>query len=668
MSNKRAHRRAARLWKQISYHDYRYYVLDDPEISDSEYDALKEELRQIEAEYPELVTPDSPTQRIGAEPRRELGAVRHETPMLSLEAIHDDESFQRFYNRAQDELRKKRIELVAEPKYDGLSVELVYERGLLVSGSTRGDGRTGEDITDNVKTIREVLLRLRSDQTSIPRRLVVRGEVYIAKADFRRFNKEQEKADGRTFANPRNLAAGSLRQLNPKITAERPLRIYFWEMAPSSSNRPASHFGCLQKMKQLGLKTNPLCRRLGDVTEATAWYAAMAKKRDRLSYEIDGCVFKIDRIRHQQRLGERTTSPRWAVAWKFPPRIRTTRISKIEVQVGRTGALTPVATLEPVDIGGVEVTHVSLHNQDEIDRKDIRVGDYVEVERAGDVIPHVVRVIEGKRTGKERRWRLPKRCPVCGGRAKKSEGEAVARCISAVCPAQLEGRIKHFGSRRAMDIDGLGNHLVAQLVAGGLVADVADLYSLSVDELTELDRIGRTSATNLVSAIDRTRRKVSFPRFLCALGIPGVGRALATTLASEFGSLDELLEADREKLEEVEGIGPALATSIVEWFQERRNRKLLRKLGKYGVMPSKEQRSRHLQGKAFVLTGTLQSMTRDEAKEAIAMQGGRATSSISGATDYLVMGRNPGATKLREARIHRTNTLDERAFLAVLRR
>jgi DNA ligase (NAD+) len=666
-SHTRAHHRAAGLRKKIAYHDYRYYVLDDPEISDSEYDALKDELRQIEANYPELVTPDSPTQRVGAEPRQELGTVTHETPMLSLETAQDEESIQRFYSRCQDELGKAHINLVGEPKYDGLSVELVYERGLLVSGSTRGDGRIGEDVTDNIKTIREVPLRLRSDHTSIPRHLVVRGEVYIAKAAFRRFNKEQEKVGGRTFANPRNFAAGSLRQLDPRITAERPLQIYFWEMAPTSSKRPASHFQCLQKMKELGLKTSSLCTRTEDVEEAMAWHSAIEQKRDSLPYEIDGCVFKVDSDQDQRKLGERSTSPRWAVAWKFPARRRTTRIRKIDAQVGRTGALTPVATLDPVDIGGVQVTHVSLHNQDEIDRKDIRIGDFVEIERAGDVIPHVVRVITSKRKGNERRWRLAKRCPVCGGRVVKPVGEAVARCVSATCPAQLEGRLKHFGSRRAMHIDGLGDHIAAQLVARGLVVDVADLYGLSVDELTQLERVGPRSARNLVDAIDASRKNISFARFLYALGIPGVGRALATTLASEFRSLDELVGADLTDLQGIEGIGPELATNIVEWFREKKNRRLLRKLAKCGVKPKRERRSRRLQGKTFVFTGTLESMTRDEAHEAIDKQGGRATSSISKATDYLVIGRSPGITKLHQAQIHRTKTLDERAFLALLR-
>ena len=666
MSKARARRRAAELRKRISYHDYRYYVLDDPEISDSEYDALMKELRRIEDEYPELLTPDSPSRRVGAKPREELGTVPHETSMLSLEAVYDELSLRRFYDRVRAELRTKRIALVAEPKYDGLSVELVYERGLLVSGSTRGDGRVGEDVTDNVKTIREVPLRLRSGRTAMPRHLVVRGEVYIAKADFQKFNKAQDKAGGRTFANPRNLAAGSLRQLSSQVTAERPLRIYCWEMAPASSNRPASHFECLHKMKLLGLKTNPICQRFEDIDKVVAWYAAMTRKRDLLPYEIDGCVFKVDRIQDQQRLGERSASPRWALAWKFAPRSRTTRILKIEAQVGRTGALTPVATLDPVEIGGVRVTHVSLHNQDEIDRKDIRVGDHVEVERAGDVIPHIVRVIKSKRSGKERKWHLPKRCPVCGGQVVKPEGKAVARCISPTCPAQLEGRIELFGSRRAMDIDGLGSHLIAQLVDRGLVGDVADLYRLSIDDLTELDRIGAKSAQNLVREIEASRDRVSFARFLYALGIPGVGRAFAGMLAAHFRSLDELAGVDRETLEAVEGVGPALAESVVAWFQNKQNRKLLQKLARYGVKPSKMRRSSRLRGKTFVFTGALQSMTRDEAKEAIDMRGGRASASVSGATDYLVVGKNPGAHKLRDAEAHDTQTLDERAFLTLL--
>jgi DNA ligase (NAD+) len=535
MSRQDAARRARELRAEIAFHDHRYYVLDAPVIADEDYDRLRAELAAIEQRWPDLITADSPTQRVGGPPRTELGTVVHGTPMLSLEAVHEPSEFRRFYDRCRAELGRRQVPLVAEPKYDGVSVEVVYDDGVLSFAGTRGDGHTGEDVTANVRTIREVALRLQPD-ARVPHRLVARGEVYVPIEDFHRFNRRHEAQGEAGFANPRNMAAGSLRQLDPQVTAARPLRIWFWEMAPGSTDRPASHWQCLARLADLGLKTNPLTTRIAAPGEAAAWYERLGARRDTLGYEIDGCVFKVDNVADQARLAVRATSPRWAVAWKFPARQRTASIRAIRAQVGRTGALTPVADLEPVAIGGVEVSRVNLHNQDEIDRKDIRVGDHVIVERAGDVIPHVVQVDRERRTGHERRWRLPSRCPACGGPVVTPPSEAVARCTNPSCPAQRRERIRRFADRHGLDIDGLGDSVVTQLVDRGLVTDVGDLYQLTPADLTALDRVGPRTARNLVHAIDQSRHRVTLARLLYGLGIPSVGRALAATLAARFGS------------------------------------------------------------------------------------------------------------------------------------
>ena len=670
MTKVEARKRARELREQIAYHDYRYYVLDDPVVSDVEFDELERELLAIEERYPDLVTPDSPSRRVGGPPREELGTVRHSTPMRSLDSLMDEADVRRFYERCLRELGRERVALVGEPKYDGLSVELVYEDGELRVASTRGDGLLGEDVTENIKTIREVPLRLRADRGRAPRRVIARGEVYIPISDFAAFNRRREEAAEKTFANPRNMAAGSLRQLDPKITAERPLRIFFWELVAGSSARPETQWECLQAMQRMGLRTNDKATRLPDLDAAIDWFARIGAQRDRLEYEIDGCVFKVDSLADQAELGIKSSSPRWAVAWKFPPRQRTTRIVAIEAQVGRTGALTPVAQLEPIQLGGVTVANVSLHNQDEIDRKDIRVGDWVLVERAGDVIPHVVQVIVDRRTGREKRYRLPHHCPVCGGEAVKPPGEAITRCVNTSCPAQVKERIRHFGSRGAMDIDGLGDKLVDQLVERGLVRDVAALYDLTVERLIELERLAEKSAQNLIDAIAASRRGVSLGRLLHALGIPGVGRAVAAELAGHFGSLEALAEATEEVLLEMPGIGPTLATSIHAWFADRHNRELLRRLRARGVAPEAAPAAATaggpLAGKTFVVTGALESMSREEAEEAIRARGGRATGSVSKTTDYLVAGASPGASKMKAAEKHGTEVIDERALLALL--
>ncbi|MFW6154248.1 MAG: NAD-dependent DNA ligase LigA [Planctomycetota bacterium] len=662
MTKSEARRRAADLRQQIEYHNYRYYVLDDPEITDAEYDDLKAELKAIEEAYPDLVEPDSPTQRVGGEPREAFGTIRHETPMLSLDAISadDEKAFRRFWQTCRDELGRARLTVVAEPKYDGLSIELIYEDGALASASTRGDGRTGEDVTANVKTMHEVPLHLQpKGDTPTPRRLVVRGEVYMTKAEFGSFNARQAEAGEKTFANPRNAAAGSLRQLDPKVTAGRPLHVYAWEMAPSSTGRPGSHWACIERLAALGLRTNPLCRRVGSPDEAVDWFRDMADKREELPYEIDGCVFKVDDLAAHETLGTRAASPRWALAWKFPTRRKSTRIKRIEAQVGRTGALTPVAILEPVRIAGVEVTHVSLHNQDEIDRKDVRVGDRVVVERAGDVIPHVVETLTAKRTGNEKKYHLPDTCPVCGGPVSRPEGEAVARCTNDACPARLTESVQHFGSKNALDIDGLGEKLVEQLVDNDMVESPADLFDLTVEDLTSLELVAEKRAKKLVKAIDDARKSATLSRLIFALGIPDVGRATADDLAGAFGSLDALVQADENDLEAKAGVGPAVASSVAQWFANDSNRRLLDRLKTHGLDPRARRRSNRLEGKTFVITGTLESMARDDAAEAIHLAGGRVASSVSRETDYVVVGTDPGAAKLQGADEHGTERIDE---------
>jgi len=660
--------RAEALRTRIERHNYLYYVVDQPEVSDAEYDALMLELRAIEERFPELVTPDSPTQRVGGQPREGFAKIRHPLPMRSLLSIFGEDEMRRFYETCREELGREAAPLVAEPKYDGVSIEITYDDGRLVSAATRGDGVAGEDVTANVRTISEVPLRLRRDGIPVPAHLVVRGEVYMRKKEFAELNRRQEEAVEKTFANPRNAAAGSLRQLDPRITAARPLRIFFWELTAASSWRAPTQWECLEAMKALGLKTCPESTRLRTIEKAIRWHHDLEARRDDLSYEIDGCVFKVDSLADHERLGERSANPRWAVAYKFTPRQQTTVIRDIQASVGRTGAVTPVAVLEPVQIGGVTVTHVSLHNQDEIDRKDIRVGDTVLVERAGDVIPHVVQVDKEKRTGREKPYRLPSKCPVCGEPVAKPEGEAISRCTNVSCPAQLKETIKHWGSKQACDIDGLGDKIVDQLVDRGLVHDVAGLYDLTVEKVADLERMAEKSASNLVKEIAKSR-EATLARVILGLGIRHVGRAMAETLAGEFGALDALAAADAERLLQVPDVGPEVAAAIREWFTNEKNRRLVAKLKAHGIDPrmkKKEAAGGRLAGKTLVITGELASMSRDEAGELVRREGGRAASSVSAGTDYLVVGAKPGGTKMRAAEKHKTPILDEKAFLGLV--
>ncbi|MBS3821997.1 MAG: NAD-dependent DNA ligase LigA [Planctomycetes bacterium] len=669
LTKNQAEKEAQRLRQQVEHHNHLYYVKNHPELSDAEYDRLKQRLADIEEAFPDLQTPDSPTRRVGAPPREEFGTIEHETLMLSLDAVTSEEDFRHFWQTCLNELDADKLTVVAEPKYDGLSVELVYANGTLQQAATRGDGRTGEDVTDNVRTINEIPLHLRPAKgESTPRHLVARGEVYMAKEEFQAFNQRREQAGAKTFANPRNAAAGSLRQLDSHITADRPLHVYVWQLAPGSTGRPDTHWECLQKLGRLGLRINPEARRMSDSDEAVEWFKDMVRRREELPYEIDGCVFKVDNLAAHKKLGARSASPRWAIAWKFASHRETTRIEAIKAQVGRTGALTPVASLRPVHIGGVEVTHVSLHNQDEIDRKDIRVGDHVVLERAGDVIPHVVEVVTSKRNGTEKTYHLPSRCPSCGGPVERSEGEAIARCMNTSCPARLRQSIQHFGAAKALDIDGLGEKLVEQLVDRGLVESPADLFELEKDDLTPLDRMADKSAENLLEAIERARENATLPRLIFALGIPHVGRAVAGKLARQFGSIEALAGAGEEELAEMPEVGTTMASAIAQWFANDRNRKLIDRLKDHGIDPRARKADDKLEGVTVVITGELDSMTRQETKDAVANQGGDTTSSVSGHTDYLVVGQDPGNKKVQDAKANDIQQIDENQFLDMLGR
>ncbi|RMD69740.1 MAG: NAD-dependent DNA ligase LigA [Gammaproteobacteria bacterium] len=650
----------------INYHNYLYYVLNQPEISDEEYDSLMRELKRLEAQYPELITPDSPTQRVGAPPREEFGRVVHEIPMLSLDDAFTEEEVRDFDRRVRERLGVDTVEYSAEPKYDGLAVSLLYEEGVLTRGATRGDGFVGEDVTPNVRTIKQIPLRLLGE--GYPRVLEVRGEVYMTKEGFRRLNEEQKAKGEKTFANPRNAAAGSLRQLDPNITASRPLNFAAYGVGRVEGGElPNRHSERMKKIHRWGHKIPDYFEVVQGIEGCLDYFKRMSKIRDDLPYEIDGVVYKVDRIDYQNILGQTSRSPRWAIAHKWPPKEATTRVLDIIVQVGRTGALTPVAILEPVQVGGVTISRATLHNEDEVRRKDVWIGDTVVVRRAGEVIPEIVRVIKELRPPDARPFKMPDKCPVCGSDVIREEGKAIARCSGGLfCPAQRKERIKHFASRRAMDIEGLGDKLAEQLVEKGLVETVADLYSLTKEQLLSLERMGDKSAENLLRAIERSK-STTLPRFLYALGIPEVGEATAKLLAEHFGSLEALMNASEEELMQVPGIGPVMAHNIVTFFRQPKNREVIERLLKAGVhWPEiKKKGPRPLEGKTFVFTGALSSMTREEAKARVEALGGHVSESVSKKTDYVVVGKNPGS-KLERARALGIPTLDEEAFLKLL--
>ncbi len=658
--------KAKELRRQIETANYNYYVLDNPTISDAEYDRLMRELEQLEAAYPELRTPDSPTQRVGAQPLDEFKTVTHRVPMLSLDNAMDEGEIRDFAIRVQKSLPGETVQFVCEPKIDGLAVELVYENGVFISGSTRGDGITGEDITQNLLTIRSIPLRLMPN-LPIPTLLEVRGEVYMDKADFQRLNEQQLKEGKPLFANPRNSAAGSVRQLDPQVTAKRPLKIFCYGLGSLEGYFFQTHHEFLEALLKWGFRVNPLIEIAKEVEALIAYYHKIESIRDSMPYDIDGVVYKVDSLTQQAKLGIKSRSPRWAIAGKFKAQQEVTQIIDIEASVGRTGAITPVAHLTPVQIGGVTVSHATLHNQDEIDRKDIRIGDWVVVQRAGDVIPQVVKVITERRTGNEKRYSIPANCPVCGTPVVREEDEAKHRCPNINCPAQIKASIEHFASKRAMNIEGLGEKLIEQLVDSGLIKNVADIYSLRKEQLLTLERMGEKSAQNLLDAITASQN-VSLARFIYALGIRNVGEHMAKVLAKAFGSLERLSQASEEELMAIEGVGPIVARSVRNFFNAESNRQTIEKLLSSGIRISSEQdykQKEEIAGKTFVFTGTLTNFTREEAQALVEKYGGKSASSVSKKTDYVVIGENAGS-KAETARQLGVKILNEAEFLELI--
>ena len=649
----------------IQDHNYRYYILDDPTISDGEYDILLCELENLEKENPELITPDSPTQRVGSTPVTEFGTIEHRIPMLSLANAMNEEEFVAFDKRMQKGLDTDSVTYMAEPKLDGLGVELVYENGLLVYGSTRGDGYTGEDITHNLKTIRGIPLSLRIVDIIVPALLEVRGEVFIRKDDFIALNKKQELDEKPPFANPRNAAAGSLRQLDPKITVDRPLSIYCYQGGMINGQTFPDHASFLDALKKWGLPVNPFVQVVTGSDGIISYHRELEEKRNDLPYEIDGTVFKINNYNERENLGSRSRSPRWAIAGKFKAQQATTVINDIDVQVGRTGALTPVAKLNPVYVAGVTVTNATLHNQDEIDRKDIRIGDTVLIERAGDVIPKVVKVITEKRPNGTKPFQIPAECPACGHGAHRPEGEVILRCGNISCPRQIKGRIQHFASKLAMNIDGLGVKVIDQLVEEGLLKTIDDLYSLNQESLAALDRLGEKSAGNLIEAISNSK-ETTFARFVYALGIRNVGEHIAKVLEKQFsGNLGEFQNADVEELENIDEIGPIVAETVVQFWSDKSNKLIVQNCLDKGVSLAEIEIKEYqpFEGQIFVFTGSLEKFTRKNAKDMVEDLGGKASSSVSKNTDFVVAG--PGAgSKLKKAEELGIDVLTEDEFLA----
>jgi len=678
-----AARRVDELKRLIRHHDHLYYVLDRPEIDDSEYDRLYRELVDLEERYPRLRTPDSPTQRVGGAPLPAFANVRHRFPMLSLNNAYGAEELRAFDRRVRSAVGAA-VEYIVEPKIDGLSVSLVYEDGVFVRGATRGDGEVGEDVTENLRTVRSIPLRLswKADggtgdrqglPDDIPRVLECRGEVYMTRDAFESLNAAREKTGEQTFANPRNAAAGSLRQLDPRVTAARRLSSFVYEVryietAATGAKTPfgaplGTHEEGLELLSALGFRVPPY-RRCSDIEEVISYCEEWAHRRDDLPYDIDGMVVKVNDLEQQRVLGATAKSPRWAVAYKFPAQQAVTRVKDIVVQVGRTGVLTPTAVLEPVRLAGSTVGRASLHNEDIIRQRDVRIGDWVVIQKAGEVIPEVVSVLEERRTGGEIEFEMPKKCPECGAEVVRFEGESAHRCTGASCPAQLREGLIHFASRDAMNIEGLGPAIIQQLLDAGLVRDVADLYRLEVEDMLKLERMGEKSASNLVNAIRKSRDN-PIERLIFGLGIRHVGQRAAGLLAERFGDVRALADASAEELMKIPEIGEKIAESIVAYFRQEQNRRVLKKLETAGVRmrnPAVEEGPKPLQGKRFVVTGTLETMKRSEVEELIRRLGGVVSSSVSRNTDYLVLGRDPGS-KYDRARELGIKILTEREFL-----
>ena len=658
------------LRREISYHNHRYYVLDDPVISDAQYDALMRELRALEEQYPELVTPDSPTQRVGAAPAERFAEVEHPLPLLSLGNVFNAEELRAWYRRAQELLEGVAFDMVCELKIDGLAVALTYEEGRLARAATRGDGFRGEDVTLNLRTIRSIPLVVADGE--VPRRFEVRGEVYLPQSAFQRLNEERVAQGETPYANPRNTAAGSLRQLDPRVTASRPLDIFVYALGyAEDGGMPGNHWEAMERLKAMGFKANPanvLCHTLEEVED---YYQNWLEEKEHLDYGVDGVVVKVNPFSYQQHLGVVGREPRWAIAYKFPATQQITRLKRIGINVGRTGSLNPYAELEPVNIGGATVKMATLHNEDDIRRKDIRVGDWVVVERAGEVIPQVVAPVVARRTGEEQEFTMPITCPVCGGRVVRHEGEAMTYCVNAACPAQFARLLMHFVSRSAMDIEGVGEKLALSLLKAGLLKDISDIYAITKEQLISLERMAEKSATNILNAIERSKTR-PLPNVLMALGIRHAGLETADALVRHFGSIQRIAQATEEELATVPGIGPKVAQSIVAHFRQEGNQRILEKLGRAGVRleaetTTQEARVLPLAGMQLVVTGRLSSMSRSEAEGKIKELGGSVGNTVSRKTAYLVTGEDPGS-KLDQARKLETPILDEAQFLRLLER
>ncbi|PYN80124.1 MAG: DNA ligase (NAD(+)) LigA [Candidatus Rokuibacteriota bacterium] len=667
MTRADAAQRITELREQIHHHDYLYYVEARPEVSDAEYDALMRELRDLEASFPDLVTADSPTQRVAGAPTDVFKSVEHHDAMLSLDNATSPDDLGEFEARTGRALPGTTFGYVCEPKIDGLGVALLYERGRFVRGATRGDGRVGEDITPNLRTIRSIPMVLRGALAAAAV-VEVRGEVFMPREEFAKLNRTLEEAGTPTFANPRNAAAGAVRQKDPAVTARRPLDIFLYHVSRAAALGFSSHWDALEALRAAGFKTNPRAERCQNLDAVIAACERLERDRDTLGYDADGMVVKIESLEHQRRLGSTTHHPRWAIAFKFAARQATTMIEAIEVNVGKTGTLTPTAKLTPVELAGVTIRNVSLHNEDEIRRKDIRVGDTVLVERAGDVIPYVVQVVLAKRPPDSQPFTFPSACPACGGVAFRPAGEAYWRCTNTACPAQLKERLRHFGSRRAMDIEHLGDSTIEQLVDTGQVKDFADLYQLTAEKVSALDRFAEKSAENLIQAITASRER-GLARLLNALGIRLVGERVAQLLAARFGSLERLAEVSEAELAEAHGIGDEIARSVVAFFKDPTNRRLIDNLKRAGVVthsPMAPVGPKPLAGKTVVMTGSLPTLSREAARELVEGHGGRVASSVSKKTDYVVVGEAPGS-KADDARRLGVTILDEAGLLALVR-
>jgi DNA ligase (NAD+) len=677
MNEAQAQKKIEKLQAEINFHNHRYYVLDHPLVSDAEYDRRMRELETLERKFPRLIAPNSPTQRVGAPPLDKFEEVGHTLPMLSLANAFQESEVRDFDERVKRDLQKKKIlgtndavEYCAELKIDGVAVELIYEDGQFTTGATRGDGFVGENVTQNLKTIKTIPMAIiRKPDESPPSRLEVRGEVYLSLKAFEELNRKRERSGDPLFANPRNAAAGSLRQLDSSITAQRPLDIFSHGIGQFTGNSLNSQWELLETLQSWGFKVNPHRRLCSSIEEIFDFYQEMDELREKLPYEIDGTVIKVNSLRLQESLGAIARSPRWALAFKFRPKQVTTQILDIVVNVGRTGALTPAAVLDPVRVGGVTVSSATLHNQDEIDRKDIRIGDTAVVQRAGDVIPEVVKVIPEKRTGKEKIFRIPDHCPVCGSEVDRPEGEAVARCTGIACPARLKETIFHFAARDAMNIEGLGEKIIEQLVDRDLIKDYADLYLLTPEKMLLLERMGEKLATNILTNIEKSK-KTSLDRLIYALGILHVGEHMAKLLARNFSTLEKISQSSYQELMNIKGIGNEIAASIVKFFAQKGNQKVIQKLRERGVeypipSPRPPLKDRRWEGRTFVFTGALKTMTREEAESKVESLGGQASSSVSKKTDFLVVGEGPGS-KHEKARSLGVKIISEDEFLRLM--